>query len=369
MNSEESPCGENLEYSLAFLQLERSAAGRPEQQYGQTIIAAEEPNWNEVQTIASELLTNTKDLRIAIEMANAELAINGIQGFEAALQMICGYIENFWDDVHPQPHPDDHDDDPDPRANALMSLCSPESTLRLLRRFPIIDSQMMGRYTVTDLIKAGLGSEHAETKQPYSAEIQTAIEDCDLDQLLRDHAAAKSSLQITKKIAKRVHANLESFAATNLDPLDSVLANINRVYNAIFLRCGSRLGETDSQPNVFPGSGSELNPGFDANLAVEQVDLNDHQQEFELSMGSSAQWANYDEPEQHLQFDEQIQTRDDVVRVLDLIIEYYERHEPSNPIPLLLNRCKRLVNASFLDVIQDLIPDALEKAKNLGGKN
>ena len=86
-------------------------------------------------------------------------------------------------------------------------------------------------------------------------------------------------------------------------------------------------------------------------------------------MGSSAQWANYDEPEQHLQFDEQIQTRDDVVRVLDLIIEYYERHEPSNPIPLLLNRCKRLVNASFLDVIQDLIPDALEKAKNLGGKN
>ena len=175
MNSEESPCGENLEYSLAFLQLERSAAGRPEQQYGQTIIAAEEPNWNEVQTIASELLTNTKDLRIAIEMANAELAINGIQGFEAALQMICGYIENFWDDVHPQPHPDDHDDDPDPRANALMSLCSPESTLRLLRRFPIIDSQMMGRYTVTDLIKAGLGSEHAETKQPYSAEIQTAI--------------------------------------------------------------------------------------------------------------------------------------------------------------------------------------------------
>ncbi|PTN50163.1 hypothetical protein DAI43_18730 [Achromobacter xylosoxidans] len=43
------PCGEDLEYDADFLQLQQAAAGRDEQQFGSTIIAAQPPDWREVQ--------------------------------------------------------------------------------------------------------------------------------------------------------------------------------------------------------------------------------------------------------------------------------------------------------------------------------
>ena len=45
------------------------------------------------------------------------------------------------------------------------------------------------------------------------------------------------------------------------------------------------------------------------------------------------------------------------IRLLDRICEYYDRHEPSSPIPVLLRRCKRLVPMQFMDIVRELVPD------------
>jgi type VI secretion system protein ImpA len=55
--------------------------------------------------------------------------------------------------------------------------------------------------------------------------------------------------------------------------------------------------------------------------------------------------------------------------VLDKICLYYERYEPSSPIPLLLQRSKRLVSANFMDIVRDLAPDGLSQVENLRGKD
>jgi type VI secretion system protein ImpA len=60
-------------------------------------------------------------------------------------------------------------------------------------------------------------------------------------------------------------------------------------------------------------------------------------------------------------------TREDVIRALDKICEYYRRYEPSSPVPLFLNRAKRLASKSFLEILRDLTPDALNQALSLGG--
>ena len=65
----------------------------------------------------------------------------------------------------------------------------------------------------------------------------------------------------------------------------------------------------------------------------------------------------------------EINSRDDVLRVLDKICSYYERVEPSSPIPILLRRSKRLVSASFLDIVRDIAPDGLSQIENLRGKD
>jgi type VI secretion system protein ImpA len=63
----------------------------------------------------------------------------------------------------------------------------------------------------------------------------------------------------------------------------------------------------------------------------------------------------------------EIQSREDVVKTLEKICQYYARHEPSSPLPLLLTRAKRLASKSFLEIVQDLTPDALAQIQALAG--
>ena len=46
---------------------------------------------------------------------------------------------------------------------------------------------------------------------------------------------------------------------------------------------------------------------------------------------------------------------------------YYKSHEPSSPIPLLLERAKRLVNADFLTIMQDMAPQGIDNVHLIGG--
>jgi type VI secretion system protein ImpA len=43
--AEQPPCGPDLEYDAAFRELEQAARRKPEQQFGDTVVAAEEPAW------------------------------------------------------------------------------------------------------------------------------------------------------------------------------------------------------------------------------------------------------------------------------------------------------------------------------------
>ena len=64
--SAESPCGENLEYDADFQEMERGSQGTPEQQFGDTVIEAQSPDWKTVRGKALELFQRTKDLRVAV---------------------------------------------------------------------------------------------------------------------------------------------------------------------------------------------------------------------------------------------------------------------------------------------------------------
>jgi type VI secretion system protein ImpA len=52
---------------------------------------------------------------------------------------------------------------------------------------------------------------------------------------------------------------------------------------------------------------------------------------------------------------------------MEKICQYFERHEPSSPIPLLLRRAQKLVDKNFLDVIRDVCPEAMGTVQAIGG--
>jgi type VI secretion system protein ImpA len=54
--------------------------------------------------------------------------------------------------------------------------------------------------------------------------------------------------------------------------------------------------------------------------------------------------------------DGDIHSRDDVARLLDRICEYYALEEPGSPVPMLLQRAKRLINMNFIELMSELSP-------------
>jgi type VI secretion system protein ImpA len=60
-------------------------------------------------------------------------------------------------------------------------------------------------------------------------------------------------------------------------------------------------------------------------------------------------------------------TREDVVRLLDQVLDYYRRHEPSSPVPLLVTRAKRLVPMSFVEALKELAPAGIKELQAAAG--
>ena len=117
----DAPAGENLENDGAFGALEGATRGKPEQQHGDLIIPAEDPDWKEVDAQAVALLAVTRDLRILQYLAVARLHLRGLTGFAEVLRVVRTQLEANWAYVHPQLDPED-DNDPTLRANALAGL-------------------------------------------------------------------------------------------------------------------------------------------------------------------------------------------------------------------------------------------------------
>ena len=62
-----------------------------------------------------------------------------------------------------------------------------------------------------------------------------------------------------------------------------------------------------------------------------------------------------------------INSQQDVLRAFDKICDYYERQEPSSPVPILIKRARRLVGKSFVDIIRDMTPDSMSNVDLIAG--
>ena len=62
-----------------------------------------------------------------------------------------------------------------------------------------------------------------------------------------------------------------------------------------------------------------------------------------------------------------IRSRDDAMRALDAVADYFRKTEPSSPVPLFCDRAKRLVSRDFFEVLADVAPEALGAARAAGG--
>lgn len=326
--SEEAPAGENLEYDPLFTEMERAAEGKEAHQIGDAVVEGEEPDWKSVRDKAVALFERTRDLRAAVYLTRALLRTSGWPGLADGLELVRRLIEEQWDHVHPELDHEDNDD-PTMRVNVLLTLCDPEALLGALRRCPLVSSRGLGRFGLRDIDVASgkLDASGAGDAVPEMAAIDAAFMECEIGDLQETADALQLALGAAKAIEEQVTARVGAAQAPNLAPLR---------------------GELESASSIVQDRLSRRGAGGAAAGAP--------------AAGGAAAGAPQAGPVSGA-----VNTREDVIRVIDLVCEYYARSEPSSPVPLLLRRAKRLVSKDFMEILRDLVPDGVSQAELISG--
>jgi type VI secretion system protein ImpA len=342
--SAENPVGEDLSYDPAYMELDTIAAGKPERQIGEQVVTAEEPDWKELKRACIELLARTKDLRVAMLLLLADLKLNGIPGLAAGISLVRGLCEKYWDKVYPQLDPDD-DNDPTMRMNIITALTTPAGTygdqMQIQQRFreaPLVNSKALGRFGVRE-IEIGRG----EAPQPENPNAQR------IDQTLIDGAFESASLEDLQAM----HACLEK-AIADVKALDAYLTKTVGAGRAINFRDFEKLlTKADGYVQTYlakRGVGSA--PAADGDGAAQ---------------GAGGDGAASGPSRGGGPITGDIRSKQDIIKLIDKICDYYAQYEPSSPVPLLLKRAQRLVSKNFLDIIKDLTPATLDAIYGLAG--
>ena len=324
----EAPCGENLEYDPAFAELERVAQGKPEQQMGDDVIPAEDPNWSGVRSKALEVLGRSKDLRPAFLLTQALANTDGLMGLSDGLAVLHGLLDQHWDAVHPQLDPDD-DNDPTLRVNTVAALCG-DSMLRMVRQTPLVSSKILGRFNLRDIqIATGKTPPPAGDDKPPAdtAAIDAAFLECDLDGLQGSAQAVDRAIGHVTALETLLTERVGAAQAPSLDELVNTLKETGQILSSHL----SRRGVVDAA-------------GGDGEGAV--------------ATGAGAQ-----------PLAGEINSREDVIRALDKACDYFRRNEPSSPVPILLERAKRLVSKDFMEILRDMAPGGVSEAEVIGGSS
>lgn len=326
--SADKPCGDYLEYDPAYLELNKDILGTPEDPISGE--ASQPPNWRDIEKKSLVILQQSKDLQIAIYLLRALIVQEGIPGFRDGLNFLRGLLENYWESVHPQLDPDD-DLDPTARINILEELNSFESVLRPLSLASLVESKSVGQFSLRDIQLATDKIEVAEgASKPDINLIKNLFLDTTQTQTPLTYQAVIESIDLIQQIDRFVG---EQVGIENSADFSALLAQLKETRN-VFEQFAVGLGhDTDAE--------SVNEADFDDSGVVQPARK-------QLNVG-------------------EINSRKDVLRMLDLICKYYKDVEPTSPVPMLLNRAKYLVTADFMQIIQNLLPDGLTQLEQIKG--
>ena len=344
--SDSAPAGDNLELDPDFGALERASRGKPEQQYGDTIIPAEPADWKQAESLAMALQDRTRDLRILTHLAIARLNLSGVAAFAEVLAQIRMQIEERWDHVHPQLDPED-DNDPTLRANALFRLQDPANVLRPMRDLTLATSPQTGPIRLRDIaVFRGTIEPEAGKDKPTEALIRGAFSRTNPERMQLLRAGVNLAAVEIGKLPSVFDAHAGSGSAPDFTNLRKMLFDIQKELKAFEVVVDATPAEEEEAAGADDTAG-----GHDDGAA-------------EAAPGARRGGAK---PFLSIRSVSSVNSRDDALYLLELASSYFRAYEPSSPLPMLIDRARRLSAMDFMDILRDLAPDGVTQAQIVAG--
>jgi type VI secretion system protein ImpA len=325
--TEERPCGENLEDTellASFDAFRLFGQARPldapaERNEKRIPKPPESPEWVQIRDKALEALAKSKDLRLLAYLGTAALRTDGVPAFAETLSVASQWLETHWGQTYPLV-----DEDVILRRNALNCFADPMAVVDGLRRVPLVRSRQHGTFRLRDIdiathqLLPGDGDAQVDENQ-----VNAAFASMPLAELTELHDSVTSSVASLQKIDQTMRDAAGTEATPSFDLLTPQLARMGQVLRA------QLASHPDSVAAGLPGAASDAGDG--------------------VSIGGV------------------VQSRQDAIRALDAVADFFRRTEPSSPIPMFLARAKRLVSKDFLEVLADIAPEAVAQARAAGG--
>ncbi len=338
--SADAPAGADVEFDPAYFALEKLAQGTPESVMGDEVKPGEEPEFPEVKKAALELFEKTRDLRVAMILTTALLKVDGLAGFRDGVALVKGFIAQLWDQFHPKLDPTDNND-PMIRVNILKGFDGDGSAADIckfklrVREAVLTDSKRVGRFSYRDIqiAKGEVPPPPAKEGQqaappPDMKLIEAAFEDTAVEHLQALQATVGEIIDLLTGVDAALTEKIGAGQGPDMTGLKDVLQLLQGVVQEQLAKRG--IGEA---PAAADGAAAEAGGGGGGPAR---------------SGGGVALTG-------------EIASRSDVIRVLDKICEYYAQYEPTSPVPIFMQRAKRLVTMNFVDLIKDLAPEAMAR--------
>jgi type VI secretion system protein ImpA len=213
------------------------------------------------------------------------------------------------------------------RKNALNCLAARMAVIDPLRRAPIAAHRQLGSFTLRDIELASgqLSPTEADTEVPSPAQIEATLAASSVEELAAVAEAVAAASTALRKTAAAMQEQAGYQSAPDFEPLLRPLA---RIHTLLSEHLATR---TPASPVAQAAQSNSAGPAAVATAPGE------------------------------------IASRQDAIRALDAISAFFRKNEPSSPVPLLLDRAKRLVSKSFLEVLEDIAPESLTQVRQLGG--
>ncbi|KQO09381.1 type VI secretion system protein TssA [Sphingomonas sp. Leaf242] len=308
--SADAPAGEDLSYDA-----ERQ---RIEEAFEVASLAAdvsEAVDWRETIALIEAQSRRTKDVWLAVYLARAGTRTGSLEIVETGCAMLAGLFDRYWDSVHPTL--DEYGIQG--RKGPCESLTRIAEFLGPLQRTVLLTHPRLGSYSGDDFARFARDGDAAEGYGLFRA----ALNDTPLDVLetvLGRIDQIESSLRQADAILTREAAAVDE-TGTNFAPTFEVLSAIRRA--------------------VAPHAGVEVEAVADR--------MEEPSSDIEAPSSKGAAVGRVD-------------SREDVMRALDAISDYYQRREPSSPIPVALRRVRGWIGLDFMAIIKDIAPNSVADA-------
>lgn len=315
-------------------------------------------DWTDILAQSADLAATGRDIRLLVIVARALVNAEGFAGLGQGLGLLASTVEQYWDTVHPALR-----ESPSPREaatrriNALFQLENADNGLLCDLEFTtVLNPRGLGVVTVGDLCAGGLSRSQAQ------ADLPSGLGDKEVADLLSRHEAR----------VNRVTAACRAEAIERPEEMASLMQSIEAARTALVAletALSARVGENGvgvrfkELAKVLTRASAPLTAAIASATgkpATEGTVMADHAIPAPVTNGAHPPAASGGIPGS-------VNSRRDVERCLDMIIDFYERTEPSSPIPHLARRMRKMVPMNFLQLMEEIAPSGMKEFKNVAG--